>query len=58
MGLGPLRRVRGFTKVDPVDAEAVLFFERRPLASDTFDQVGKPCGLSVVAGEGKDVDFG
>src|ERR1700761_1866325 len=44
-------------EVDAVDAEPVEFLERGEFPGDAFVEVREALGLSVVVGDGKDVDF-
>jgi hypothetical protein len=53
----PACRQGGRAEVDAVDAEPVEFLERGELPGDAFDEVREALGLSVVVGDGKDVDF-
>ena len=47
----------GSLQVYTVNAEAVLFLERRPLARDTFDHVGKSSGFIAVVAERENIDL-
>jgi hypothetical protein len=53
----PACRQGGRAEVDAVDAEPVEFLERGEFPGDAFDEVREALGLSVVVGDGKDVDF-